>query len=176
MSQKTTHIFATFTFLLFAQCAIVENDFCKNSGHLYGTHNYYDCTKNYDEDPIAFNHCTTVFNFTHESTEQNNCVEYTIPAIRKTFANERNLCTIEAEERNYAESMYPLSSIRLTLYDLSKHTSQQSIILDEAEAEANVNQHRKHYIHHCLSQKGWQKHFKFLSYDFDGLTWKQTHD
>lgn len=173
MQKIITFSLSLFALLFFTQCAMVENDFCKNSGHLYGTHNYYDCTKRYDEDPIAYDHCTTVFNFKRESTEQNNCVEYTIPAIRKTFANDKEFCQLEAEKHSYAESMHPLSSIRLTLYNLQKNTSEESVVPHYSDVESTISQQHNAYTHHCLSQKGWQKHFKFLSYDFDGLTWKK---
>lgn len=149
--------------------ASFENSFCKTSGHLYGTHNYYDCVKRYKAEETAYRYCATHFNFTRESAPQQECVEITVPAILKKFDNDQSICTTQAESANYVQSLHPLSSYRVFWHDPKTRDNHTGIMIDPKEIETLLKRQQRHYILQCLQDQGWKPHFTLLDSDGDGF-------
>jgi len=160
------------TVIFLSSCAALDNSFCKRSGYISGTYEYYSCEKRYNEDSFSYEYCSEIYNFVKESPKQEECIREKIPAIRKTFDNDKDKCLHNSKTMFSVKILYPLLFAEYQESNLNNKIIKTQIFDNEEAANRMMIDKRKLYMDSCLKDKGWQKSLKFFKYDFDGLNWR----
>jgi len=158
--------------IFLSSCTIIDNNFCKQSGYISGTYEYYACEERYNEDPASYKYCSDIYNFRKESPAQEQCIREKIPGNRKTFDNDKDKCLSESKRMFSVKILYPLLFAEYNEKNISDELVKTQIFDNEEAANLIMLNERKLYVDSCLKEKGWQKSLQFFKYDFDGLNWK----